>query len=429
IPVVKFRWTPSADKLLSGPVVDGSLPEVDLASDTEGDFPEFLGPGRTASVERPLLERDWSASPPKVLWRRPIGAGWSAFSAVNGFAVTMEQRGDDELVTCYDIATGDLRWSHAEKTRHESIMGGIGPRSTPTIHKGRVYALGATGRLVCLDGATGKLIWKFDLLSELKLTPEKDMAGVAWGRANSPLIVDDKVIVPMGGPLVGPSSDSPPKFVSLVALDRKTGEKAWSGGESQVSYSSPVEFTLAGRRQIVIVNEATVAGHDPTTGRELWSHPWPGGSASSASASQPRFLADDQLLLSKAYGTGAAVIRIVGDGGDKLKVEKVWENNRVLKTKLANVTTYQGHAYGLSDGILECVDLATGKSKWKRGRYEHGQLLRVGDCLLVLSEAGELLLIDASPEGHRELGKIPLIEGKTWNNLCMFGSILLARNG
>src|SRR5205807_4314259 len=136
---------------------------IDLTTTTAEDFPHFLGPERSCWLPGPALARDWSTQPPKVIWKQPIGAGWSAFSAVNGYAVTMEQRGAEEWVTCYEIATGKPIWGHAIETRHENPMGGVGPRGTPTIHQGRVYALGATGILRCLDGATGKLLWSDDL--------------------------------------------------------------------------------------------------------------------------------------------------------------------------------------------------------------------------------------------------------------------------
>ncbi len=128
------------------------------------------------------LARDWQARPPRLVWRHEIGAGWATFAAVNGFALTMEQRGDEELVTCYEVATGTLRWFHALPSRHQTVMGGVGPRATPTIRDGRVYALGATGILRCLDGATGQPVWTEDLLARIGITPDEDLSGIAWGR-------------------------------------------------------------------------------------------------------------------------------------------------------------------------------------------------------------------------------------------------------
>ena len=412
------RGAPKADATLGKVQIEEQPTGIDLVSSTPGDFPQFLGPDRTNYLSGPKLADDWEATPPKEIWRRKIGAAWSAFSARNGYAVTMEQRGDDEWVTCYEVATGKPVWGHSIPARHENVLGGIGPRSTPTIQDGKVYALGATGVLRCLDGANGKLLWKDDLLARYGLGQIPAEEIVMWGRASSPLIVDKLVVVPAGGPL-GRSK-------SLIAFDAQSGKVAWEGGERQISYASASIATLGGVRQIVIVNEDTVTGNDIKTGQELWWHPWHGASNGSASSSQAHSIGSDRLLLSKGYGSGAELISVKLDG--KWYVELLQQNKRVLKTKFTNVTIISGHAYGLSDGVLECVELATLQPQWKRGRYGHGQVLGVGDKVLVLGEDGDLALVAADPENYREIGKIQALTGKTWNNLCLTGRLLLVRN-
>jgi outer membrane protein assembly factor BamB len=250
----------------------------------------------------------------------------------------------------------------------------------------------------------------------------EDTAAVAWGRAASPLIVDDLVIVPAGGPKGGP-------HVSLIAFDKHSGDEIWRGGDQQISYSSPVLATMLGVRQILIVNENSASGHDVTTGRELWSYPWPGGSSTNASVSQAVAIDDNGVLLSKGYGGGAEMLRLSHDERGLWYIVSEWKNPRVLKTKFTNVAVRDNYGYGLSDGILECVDLQNGKSQWKRGRYEHGQILLVGNVLLVLTETGELVMVDGTPDGHHELGRLQALTGKTWNTLCLYGNHLLIRNG
>jgi outer membrane protein assembly factor BamB len=403
--------------------------EVDLTTTTPNDFPQFLGPERNGWIPGPPLLSDWKKTPPRLLWMRPIGAGWSAFAAVNGFAVTLEQRRDEEWVTCYEIDSGRQAWGHAIKARHENPLGGIGPRSTPTIFEGRVYALGATGVLRCLDGATGKLIWSDDLRQRYGLDAESEEAMVMWGRSASPLIVDRTVVVPGGGPAG--------KAKNLAAFDVESGKLAWEaenrteeGALDQIAYASPALATLAGRRQILIVNESTASGHDATTGTRLWSHPWPGDSGGAASASQAVRVGENRVLLSKGYSGGAELIEISPAGsGEGLLVKTVWKIPRVLQTKFTNVVVYEDHAFGLSEGILECVELASGKRKWKKGRYGHGQILGVGELLLVLSEEGELNLVELNTRKLVEHGTAPALTGKTWNNLCLYGNRLLVRNG
>jgi outer membrane protein assembly factor BamB len=425
MPRFRFVWSLPRDARLSLELAPATEEGVPLGETSSEDFPQFLGPERNGTVSSVELQGDWDAEPPEMVWKQPIGAGWSGFAAVNGFAVTLEQRGDDELVTCYEADSGRMQWFHAIQGRHESTLGGIGPRSTPTIHEGRVYALGATGVLRCLDGSDGSLLWTRDLLAEFGVTPGRDSAAIEWGRAGSPLVVDSLVVVPAGGP-----SRSP---VSLVAYERLTGEEIWRAGSTQISYSSPIVGELDGVRQIIIVNENTVSGHVVESGRTLWSFAWPGNSTGDANTSQPHVIRDadgDSVLVSKGYVQGAARHRVWFDRQqDAWQVEKVFESSRVLKTKMTSAVIKGDYAFGLSDGILECIEVRGGTSQWKGGRYGHGQILLVGDHLLVLSESGDLVLVEATASGHSELHRLPVFDGKTWNTICLHGSLLLVRNG
>jgi outer membrane protein assembly factor BamB len=426
-PRFAWRWKPAADSQLgriepvvSAPGARAPKPSDLLASDPAADFPEFLGPGRENYLPGPELSTDWQSHGPREIWRRPIGAGWSAFAIVGQRAVTMEQRGDEEWVTCYDAATGEPLWGHAVTARHETTLGGVGPRSTPTIHAGKVFAFGATGILRCLDFATGKLLWQDDLLRRAGLTPAEDLQTIAWGRAASPLIVDDLVVVPPGG--------KPGESHSLIAYKQANGEVAWEEGDQQTSYASPMLATLGGVRQILVVNENSVAGHDPASGQQLWDFPWSGSSSGHASASQPHVLAGDRVLISKGYDGGSAVWQISQSAG-KWNAELVWDSPRLLKTKFTNATVIDDHAYGLSDGILECIELGKKKSCWKKGRYGHGQLLGVGKLLLIISERGEIALVAANPDKYEELASFAALDGKTWNNPALVGHRLFIRNG
>ncbi|MCX7425146.1 MAG: PQQ-like beta-propeller repeat protein [Planctomycetia bacterium] len=424
-PSFVFRWSHKPDQLLPAAEIghgDAERPPVDLRTTTVYDFPQFLGKGRNLLVDNVILARDWAGQPPKLVWRHAIGAGWSSFAVVNGHAVTMEQRGGQELVTCYSIRNGELEWVNSIQARYELITGGVGPRSTPTIDDGLVYSLGATGRLQCLEGATGNRRWERNLREDCHITVANEASDLPWGRSASPLVVDDLVIVPGGGPSGGP-------FVSLVAMDKKTGKTVWEGGDRQISYSSPAVATLGGVRQVLIVNEADVTGLDLKTGKVLWEHPWPGSSNSSASVSQAVPVAPDRVLLSKAYGNGAAFLKLVPSGEGAFEAEVVWANSKVMKTKFSNVAIKDGFVYGLSDGVLECVDLADGRRAWREGRYPQGQILRVGDLLLVLAESGEVVLVEASPDrANHVLGRFQAIEGQTWNNFALYGPYLLVRN-
>ena len=239
--------------------------------------------------------------------------------------------------------------------------------------------------------------------------------------AGSPLIVDDLVVVPFGGKPAGP-------WVSLAAYRATTGERVWTGGSDQVGYASPCLATIDGVRQILSVNQDSVTGHRPDTGEVLWRFALPGKSSADPNVSQPVALPDDRLLLTKGYGGGARLIQLQQNAAGQWQTELLWARPLLLQTKFSNVVLRGDYVYGLSDGILECVQWSSGQRKWKGGRYGPGQILGVDDLLLVQAEAGEVALVAASPDGHQRLATTAALSGKTWNNLCLYGHHLLVRN-
>jgi outer membrane protein assembly factor BamB len=424
IPEFRFRWSASPDQLLPKVAAGGS--EAAPWGSTADDFPRFLGPNGSGALDVPTLDPAWDKRSPEQLWRTPIGAGWSSFSTCGDHAVTLEQRGDEELVTCRSIATGNVTWSVAVRARHATVLGGVGPRSTPTIREGVVYATGATGWLHAIDGATGRVLWKKDVLADLGIDPESHAAAVAWGRSGSPLVTDGLVIVPGGGPFFEATPDGK-QFVALVAYERASGERKWTAGTEQISYVTPELVRIADREVILAVNEARVVAYDPADGREMWGFDWPGHSNSDATCSQPHVLPDGKIFLSKGYGVGAALFA-AAEGKNPPVYEAVWRQPGMLKTKFTNVVIHDGHAYGLSDGILECVRLSDGARQWKKGRYGQGQVLRVGAFLIVQAESGEIVLVDCVPSGHVERATLAALSSQTWNNPCVTGDRLLVRS-
>ncbi len=428
VPEFTWRWAASRDRQLAGGPAAAAPASTAVGWEaTADDFPRFLGPLGACAVEGPALDPDWAARPPRQLWRRPIGAGWSGFVTCGDHAATLEQRGDDEIVSCCSVATGEQEWAVRVAARHETVLGGVGPRSTPTIRDGVVYATGATGWLHAIDGATGRVLWKKNVVADLGIDAATQTNVVTWGRAGSPLITDDLVIVPGGGPRA-----ETPEFVSLVAYDRVSGARRWTAGDEQISYVSPQRAMLGGREAIVTANEARVVAYDPDTRAVVWQFDWPGHSNSDATCSQPIVLDDSRVFISKGYGIGAALFALAdsdaGQAAGPWTLREVWHETGSLKTKFTNVAIHDGHAYGLSDGILECVRLADGRRMWKGGRYGQGQVLRVGPLLLVQAESGEVVLVDAAPAKHTVRGRFDAIRGQTWNNLCFSGRRLLVRN-
>ena len=373
----------------------------------EHDYPQFLGPDRNGIVPAVNIATNWTGTPPKILWRRRVGAGWSGFAVAGSIAITQEQRGHREMVVAYNVADGTPRWAHGDEAHYDSTVAGEGPRATPTIDRGRVFTLGSTGVLNALDLATGKRLWHRDV------NADQSSPTPVWGRSSSPLIVDDLVIVSAGG-----------TGHALVAYNRDSGTPVWNAGSDEASYSSPLLATLAGVPQILMLNHTTVIAHDPKSGRVLWEHAWP---RQQPSVAIPVVLPGDRALFSAGYGAGSRLLQVTSGGGDDLQATLVWESPR-LKAKFTNPVYYQGFVYGLDDGVLVSLDPANGERKWKSGRYGHGQVILSGGLLLVQTEEGEIVLVEPTPDAHRELARFPMFDRKTWNPPALAGRLLIVRN-
>jgi len=379
------------------------------ATSPRRDYPQFLGPTRDAKVYGIKLNRDWTQHPPQRLWRQTLGAGWSSFAVAGNFAITQEQRGEIEMVVAYDLKSGRVQWSHGDSTGFTSPITGDGPRATPTIAKNRVYAQGATGLLNCLDLKTGKRIWSKNILLDNEARMKE------WGTAGSPLVFDSLVVVSAGGQ----------NNQSLVAYHKDTGKRIWSAGGDRAGYSSPLLTTLAETRQILIFNFANIVAHEAASGAILWQQPWVGGGTQHVS--QPVVLPNDRVFVSSGYGVGCKLFQIQRRDSADFQIALVWETNQ-LKAKFTNVVHCDGYMYGLDDGILVCLDLVTGMRKWKAGRYGHGQMIGVDDLLLVQAESGDVVLVEANPDAHKEISRFAALDGKTWNHPALAGEYLLVRN-
>jgi outer membrane protein assembly factor BamB len=266
--------------------------------------------------------------------------------------------------------------------------------------------MGGTGILNCLELASGKVIWSTNTLTEHGARiPD-------WGVGCSPLVTEGAVIVTVGG-----------SGHALVAYDKVTGRKLWAAGSDDAHWSSPMRMSFLGMKpQIVIFND-TVAGHDEETGRVLWQHRWKGGHPH---VTPPVAISPDTLLISSGYGTGSELLGL-SFNGERWRATNVWKTIR-LKSKFANIIRHGGFLYGLDDGALVCVELATQQLRWKGDRYGHGQMILVGELILLTAESGDIVLIEPSPDEQRELGRFKVFNAKTWNPPALAGDLLVVRN-
>ncbi len=416
------RWKPTQDQLVQRhreaqehvDVIETPTWDVSMLSDE--DVPAYRGVHRDGIIIGPPLRTDWTATPPTELWRQPCGGGYSSFSVVDDFLVTLEQRGENEAIICYDASTGHERWVHEYPASFSEALGGWGPRATPTIDGNSVFSFGALGDAVAVDLLTGDERWSKDLLAE-------NRSPVTWGMCGSPLVVAEQVIFVAGGP----------QGDGLVSLHRDTGDVIWQrpgvdllnapGVENRAGYSSPQLATIDGIEQILIFDGEGLRGHDVSTGEQLWFHPFRNGAG--VSVAQPVVFEDGRIFLSMSYGVGCTMIQVSRDGDAWAQPEELWSNKN-MKCKFTSPVLHDGYLYGLDEGILVCLDPETGERMWKggneglRGRFYHGQILLSNDRLVGFTERGDLVLVEPNPEAYHELAHLPVFDTKkVWNPLAL----------
>lgn len=399
--------SPNSSPSPTASVVASGSPSASPAPEQAADWPGFRGRGRNGVVRGVRIQTDWTVSPPVEMWRRPIGPGWSSFAVRGDLLYTQEQRGEEEIVGCYKVSTGEPVWRHRDAIRFWESNGGAGPRATPMLHGNRVYAFGATGILNALDAGNGRLVWSRNVATDTKRKVP------TWGFASSPLVTGDIVVVAAEG--------------TLAAYDSGTGQPRWQGPSYGGSYSSPQRTTIDGVEQVLLLGGPGAISVAPADGKVLWEYKWEPGAIT-----QPALTADGDVIvntLAATGGLGTRRLRIRQSAG-KWTVEERWTSNG-LKPYFNDFVIHKGHAYGFDGNILSCISLEDGKRRWKGGRYGNGQLVLLPDqdLLLVLSEEGELALVSATTDQYKEIARFPALNAKTWNHPALVGDVLLVRNG
>jgi len=413
-PDFRWRWQPSAEeqfaaerKAAPAPVTDAKPVEVG-----PGDWPGFRGAGRDGLVTGVKLDPDWAARPPELLWKHRVGPGWGSVAVAGGKLFTQEQRGDEEAVVCYDAATGVEVWEYKSPGRFTETIAGPGPRATPTIHGGKVYTQGATGKLARLDAATGKPEWVRDMVAD---------GGVLapWGFAGSPLVTDGVVIVYANG---GAGK-------GVIAYRADGGEVAWAAGKGKHGYSSPHPATFGGVPQVLMLSDFGLESFRPADGAKLWEHAWTIPEVNRST--QPAVLSDTDVVIGTGVGNDQGVRRLrVTKAGDGWDVKQVW-GTRGMNPYFNDAVVVGKHYYGFDGDRFAGVDLENGKQVWKETSYGHGQVLGLPDqgLMIVQDVKGRVVLVRADAADLDELAKVPALAGKTWNHPVVAHGRLYVRNG
>jgi outer membrane protein assembly factor BamB len=414
LPQMSWRWRDTAETVSLAEINKRPVPAAIAApaqalSLQPGDWPAFRGPERDSQLRGVRLATDWSQKPPKQLWRQRVGPGWSSFAVIGKRLYTQEQRGEEEVVACYDADSGKELWLHKDRVRFSELVGGDGPRATPTFHEGNLYTLGAKGRVNCLNAATGAVLWSRDLTEDTKAKVPM------WAFSSSPLVLHGLVTVFAGGP----------EDKAVQAYDAATGAPKWAAGKGTHSYCSPQRTVLDGVEQILIATDAGLTGLHPTSGAVLWNYDW---SLGIQRVVQPALVGKDEVLLGTPFAKGTRRLHVSKDG-DSWNTKEVWAT-KAISPYFSDSVIHKDHLYGFDGDCLTCVNLQDGKRCWKERGYGTGQalLLPEQDMLLVLAETGEVALVAAKSDAMHELTRAPALTGKTWNHPVVAHGRLFVRN-
>jgi outer membrane protein assembly factor BamB len=357
------------------------------------DWPQWLGPQRDSVSLETGLTTSWPKEGPPRLWQREVGSGFSGPVIAGDRLIVFHRVEDKEVVECLHPATGKKHWQFDYPTAYEDPYGkGNGPRSTPVIHQKAVITLGAEGTLHCLDLETGKKIWDRQLQRDYQVPPS------FFGVGTSPVVEHDLVLINVGG-----------KDAGIVAFALATGKEVWRATQDPASYSSPVIRTIDNTRQAIFFTRTGVVTLDPATGKVLFQKRWRPRIDASVNAATP-VTVGDLAFFSTSYDTGALLLKLRKDGADE-----IWNGDEIMSNHYNTCIHHQGYLYGFegrqeASPSLRCIDLKTGKIQWTKDRFGCGSMILAQDNLIILTEAGELILAEANPQDYREKARARVLE-------------------
>jgi outer membrane protein assembly factor BamB len=377
------------------------------------DWPQLLGPTRDGNSTETKLLWDWPPGGPPIAWKKDVGTGWAGPVVAAGKLILFHRVDDNEVVTCFDPATGKELWTFKYPARYRDDFGfDNGPRATPTIADGKVFTLGANGDFHAIDLATGKKLWARNLLTDYKAS--KGFFGVAC----SPLFIDGKLLLNVGGAGAG-----------VVAFDPATGKELWKATDDQASYSSPTAAEINGKPVAVFLTRAGLKVFNPATGSVQYEFPWRPRINESVNAATP-LVWKDQIFLTVSYSTGAVLLKANG-----AELDEIWSNDKSLSCQYntpVRVGDYLYGVHGRSDvgtAQLRCVEWKTGTVKWSEPNFGVAFLIAVDGGLLGLTESGDLVRFDASSAKYQERARTSILGKPTRAAPALADGRFFARDG
>lgn len=360
------------------------------------DWPQWRGPRRNGhSTETGLLSR-FPFGGPRKLWTAQVGEGYSAVSVVGNRAYTLGNQGGQDAVLCLDANTGKQLWRFSYPCGPGDYGG---PRATPDVDGGNVYTLSREGLAHCVNATTGKLVWRQNLQQATRAEYPQ------WGFAGSPLVYGNKVIYNVG--------------THGVAVDKLSGRVLWQTGGGRAGYAAPVAYNLGKQWAVAIFSGKALVGVNPDNGRRLWEHPWQ--TSYDVNAADPIFNGNT-VFISSGYNHGCALLRLEG-----VRTQVLWQN-RDMRNHFNTCVLVGNALYGNDDNTLKCLDLATGRERWRNRGIDKGGLIAADGKLIVLTGRGELVLASATPDRYNELARARVLGGETWTHPVLANGRVYCRN-
>ena len=376
-----------------------------LASQCPGlDWPRWRGPDLNGISKETDWTAAWPKEGPKQLWKANVGLGFSSVTVSQGRVYTMGNKDDQDTVYCFDAASGEEIWKHTYREPLHPHYHEGGTTGTPTVDGTTVYTLSRKGNLSAFDGATGKVQWSKNIAREL------DLAVPEWGFSGSPLVEGDLLILNAG--------------TQGAAINKKTAAAVWNTGKKASGYSTPVPFEANGRRAVALFGAQHLAAIEVKNGKEIWTFPWK--TSYDVNAADP-VISGEKMFVSSGYRTGGALLTLAGG-----RPSVVWKNQN-MHNQFNTCVLIEDHLYGTSGqnghaGDLRCVDFNTGEVKWKEGSAGLGALMAADGKLIVLSEKGELIIVEAATEKFKPLARAQVLGGKCWTTPVLSNGRIYCRN-
>ncbi len=390
------------------------LSVMSISVPSHAQWPQFGGPDRNFHAPTTGLSTDWPKTGPPKLWMRDLGDGYSGVVVADGTLYTMYRKGGEEIVIAMDAASGGTRWEYAYPAALSKKMSknyGLGPRSTPAIVGDRLFTVGITGLMHCLQRGSGKVVWSHDLQKEYHATE------LYWGYSSSPLAYEELVIVPVGG-----------TGASLMAFHQSDGAVVWKAGSEPNAYSSPTLLDIGGTTQVVSVHARGLSGLNPADGKELWR--FKHKTDYDINAALPVVYDSNVLFYSSAYGSGSHAIKI-DTSGTQVEARQLWRQ-RKMNLHFGSAVEHGGYVYGSSGDngpvFFTGIHMKDGSIAFKDRNIAKSQLLLADGKLIMLDEEGFLAIATPSPEGVTVHAKVKVLDRVAWTSPTLVNKTLYLRD-